>query len=184
MTLIQVATPASEVCGALALTALTLYFLAFFLAYLRIFEIATWSKLGQWHRQLFVLGILLITPMSLIDVSLTLPFTCSIGLTILYIGYGCILLSVLNLSDHTKILLSQNFGAKIVAWIGYYSYTIYLWHRFLLPEFLDSSMLRQGTWQWLSMQLLSYITAIALGYIAALLVEQPFLRLRNRLFSN
>ncbi len=64
--------------------------------------------------------------------------------------------------------------ARPLAWIGFYSYSIYLWH---LP-WLAVCRIRvfSGPWQALAY----YAGSIAIGVLVAKLVEIPALRLRDR----
>jgi peptidoglycan/LPS O-acetylase OafA/YrhL len=71
---------------------------------------------------------------------------------------------------------------RLVAWIGLYSYGIYLWHISII-----------GPVRWASDRLpkpmgviwdavMTYVLGIGIGYVTTKLVEAPSLRLRDRLF--
>jgi peptidoglycan/LPS O-acetylase OafA/YrhL len=82
---------------------------------------------------------------------------------------------------------------EALARIGFYSYSIYLWHWlvvFYLRPYVRSRCVTIGspftwsspleTWQWAA----SVVLCIVLGIGMAIIVEQPFLRLRDRWFPS
>ena len=102
----------------------------------------------------------------------TTRFLSTLGFTFLALSAGLWLLLAL----HGQI------RRGVLAWIGFYSYSIYLWHvpvslfgiRRLFPE--NSST---------GLPILAYFAAsIAVGVVAAKLIELPALRLRDRLFPS
>lgn len=107
-------------------------------------------------------------------------FFQTFGFTILYLMFGSLLL----LSLYAR---SEKFEAnplsRGLAYVGFYSYSIYLWHvplllwvfaKILQP---NPSLVRY----WLG--LAAYVLAsLALGIVMAKLIEQPALRLRDRIF--
>jgi len=64
---------------------------------------------------------------------------------------------------------------KAAAKIGYYSYSIYLWHTLIVYVFLDSKRTVWVFWAYLC-------TSIVVGIAMAHLVEIPYLALRDKLF--
>jgi len=64
---------------------------------------------------------------------------------------------------------------KAAAKIGYYSYSIYLWHTLIVYVFLDSGRTVWVFWAYLS-------ASIVVGIAMAHLVEIPYLALRDKLF--
>jgi peptidoglycan/LPS O-acetylase OafA/YrhL len=72
---------------------------------------------------------------------------------------------------------SRNPVIRALAWIGLYSYSIYLWH---LPVALLSYRLPTGPWIFIG-----YMTvSVFLGVAIAKLIELPALRMRDRLFPS
>ena len=67
-----------------------------------------------------------------------------------------------------------------VAWIGLYSYGIYLWHVSVIAP-LNSFASRFG-WPTWSVAILQPVVGMALGFGMTRLIEFPMLRLRDRLF--
>jgi peptidoglycan/LPS O-acetylase OafA/YrhL len=72
---------------------------------------------------------------------------------------------------------SRNLFSRTLARIGYYSYSIYLWHvvAMLGLEWMPASWFRFP---------LYFLAAIALGVLMAKLIEIPVLRLRDRVFPS
>lgn len=98
------------------------------------------------------------------------PFMLSFGLTFLYLGYGAVLAAVLTMERSPAGPLERP-----LAMIGFYSYSIYLWH---FPVYFA---LRWMGWN--AVTRWSYFVASpAVGVIAAKLVELPALRLREAWF--
>lgn len=143
-----------------------------------------WLEVVRRHPlAVCVAGLCLISPMLYLDV--TAPFVLTIGFTLLYLGYGCILLAIMHIPPQSIV-----FGwlgsrpVKAVAWIGTASYSIYLWHidagqHFVADHanwFVSSSPERS----WL-MAITVYMTmSIGVGWIMSKLIEQPALKLRER----
>ena len=69
------------------------------------------------------------------------------------------------------------FPFKIIAFVGVHSYSIYLWHA-LIKKFLILSPLSD---KWAIV--LYFILTIGLGIIISILIEQPILKFRNRVFK-
>jgi peptidoglycan/LPS O-acetylase OafA/YrhL len=101
---------------------------------------------------------------------LSSPLMHTVGFTVLYLGFGALLLVTLDRvpgARATKLL-------KPVAEIGLNSYSIYLWH---MPIALMLAHTRA--------LFVPYIAAsIVLGILSARLIEVPALRLRDRLFPS
>ena len=77
---------------------------------------------------------------------------------------------------------------RFTAWIGFYSYSIYLWHvtgmRVAERWFAPTSAATPGSGQWLLAAVVAVGGAIVLGWVTARLVEYPVLRLRDRLWPS
>ena len=114
------------------------------------------------------------------------PFIQSFGFTLLYLGFGGLLALSLTASgpDESSATLSAA-GSKIggvLAFVGMYSYSIYLWHIPVLTYVRGVQALSPVT---LSMASLTYIyiaISIPFGILMARIVEFPALQLRDRLF--
>jgi peptidoglycan/LPS O-acetylase OafA/YrhL len=102
----------------------------------------------------------------------------TVGFTLLYVGWGGVLMGVIALPASAW----NNPLARIVSWIGFYSYSTYLWHVFVVGLFLRGVHgLHLAAYPHVSM--VGYtISAVFAGYLAAKAVEMPMLALRDRLF--
>jgi peptidoglycan/LPS O-acetylase OafA/YrhL len=118
---------------------------------------------------LFVGGLALLIPALLFG---NIVFAGTVGLMLVFLGFACILIASVNGTA------SKNPLARALAGIGYYSYSIYLWHAvpnyLFFPE-LHLSLIRFAIY---------VISAIALGIIMARLIEGPSLVLRDRWFRS
>src|SRR5262249_9079429 len=81
-----------------------------------------------------------------------------------------------------------SFPARAVAFVGYYSYSIYLWHfnplRFMTDQWVYDRLGTglSGEPRWLATTVISVAATVLVGVVMARLIEQPFLRLRERFF--
>lgn len=102
-------------------------------------------------------------------------FMNSAGLTILYLSFGGVLCLVLQLPLQAKGILWP------FVYIGRYSYSIYLVHLIIGPG--TANFFRQNIWDGLPAPFYAFISFTAnilTGIIVSLLVEQFFLRVRDR----
>ena len=157
------------------------------LAYFYHFFPQKLAAAGRYRPALLLIGLALISPMFFLARE-TGPFVWTVGFTLLYLGFGCLLLALLyspvDASPSGRIIGSA--PARLLAWIGTYSYTIYLWFGMLSDRpvtalfrkvhFLPPSLL------WLTSTLLYLVLAVAAGYFMGTLVDRPALALRDRLF--
>ncbi|MGF6570669.1 peptidoglycan/LPS O-acetylase OafA/YrhL [Paraburkholderia sp. GAS333] len=107
----------------------------------------------------------------------------SIGYTIQALGFGALIVFVLEYSGS----LRTSWVYRGVAWIGLYSYGIYLWHSLALAP--GDMIIRKTTalglppsMIWIVALSAQFVIAIGLGYVTTRAVEYPFLKMRNALF--
>lgn len=114
------------------------------------------------------------------------PFAYTIGFTLNYLGYGCILIACVDAREGVLGRLLASPLARAVAFIGFYSYSIYLWHDLAREQIIDHlhSIERYGTLAYIWTTAADVLLATALGLMSAMLVERPFLWLRDRLFPS
>ena len=136
------------------------------LGYFQHFRGEEFQRAGRWP--LWIPGIALLIPLAFWD--LGSPWMDTIGFGMLSLGYGLIVLWAVNRSFPRSRLL------RAMAWIGRFSYSIYLWHfpvRMFLAYDATSNLLLLPV----------YLAAcLGFGWLAAWLVETPFLRLRDKLY--
>ncbi|MEC5163362.1 MULTISPECIES: acyltransferase family protein [unclassified Janthinobacterium] len=111
------------------------------------------------------------------------PLARSIGYTVEALGFCCVVVLALG----TPAGISGNLLFRGVAWIGMYSYGIYLWHSLALAPgqyLIDHLEAREVDASVVFVFTLAFqaLLAVGLGYCATRLVEWPFLRLRDRFF--
>jgi len=146
------------------------------------------ARVGRHRALLILLGLALISPMAIID-QLNSPFVFTVGFTLLYLGYGSILLAFVHIKPGDGPLgkAIKSPVARIIAWIGVFSYSIYLWHidlsnipieGWLMPRLPHKPL----SLFWLISTVASMGGAILVGVVMAKLIEMPVLKLRERLF--
>ncbi len=125
----------------------------------------------RWRWALLSAAVVLAAPVFIFDLERT-PWHFTFGFTALYLAAGALLLCALHHPGRRGAL----------SWIGFYSYSIYLWHipveRILLPALLPRDFPQAAA------AMLYVAASVAIGVLAAWLVELPLLRLRDRLFPS
>ena len=110
-------------------------------------------------------------------------FIYTTGLLFLYFGFGGLLL--LSLLRATESDRAPSITKRTVARIGFYSYSIYLWHmpvkNWLLP-WTNGLLGRRLPY---FVELAYYlVSAVLVGVVLAIAIETPFLRLRDKFFPS
>jgi len=113
-------------------------------------------------------------------------FLLTFGLTFLYLGFGGLLvltLEVRNVLSGSAAAVADRLGT-ICAFVGMYSYSIYLWHDALISTvyvfFLRKTV--HINVPGIALFLFELLGSIALGIFFARLIEFPVLRFRDRVF--
>ena len=142
-------------------------FAGVFLGYLKHFRQDTFARLTR--KPIWVLGILFLLPATMMREYN--PFMNVWGLTLLYIGYGCVLLSMVERPPSKGLL------ARGTSYIGRYSYSIYLWHGVVWP------LLFRGRFD-LRFLALGALVSIPCGIVLSKMIEMPALHFREKLFPS
>ena len=107
-----------------------------------------------------------------------------LGFTWMYLGFGIFLLLCLQVQGvlpKAGAAVAGNVG-RCFAFVGMYSYSIYLWHFAILrwePIFVDKVFnIRQG---FVSSYVSYLVASVAIGIVMSRLIEHPILRLRDRI---
>lgn len=98
----------------------------------------------------------------------------TIGLTTNYLGFGGLVLLAVTRRSIPNAL-------KPLAWLGYYSYSIYLWH---MPMWLWARMLFEKRAGHGAAVTAYFVGSLIFGVVAALVIELPMLRVRERLLPS
>lgn len=158
------------------------------LAYFYYFRPAFFATLGRYARILFIPALILLLPFSVLLIEQK-PFVMTQGFTIVYLCFGCILAAEMDRS--VPSIGRDKFYAhpfvRFIAWIGTYSYAIYLWHLYiaiLLKEWWPHSFLRSfnPTAIWVCTMLVYFSITMVVSVALSKLIEFPALRIRDRLF--
>jgi peptidoglycan/LPS O-acetylase OafA/YrhL len=161
-------------------------FFGVLLAYFWHFKPERLEKLAKRRGALLLGGFALLSlvvfwPLTGIDV-------CLIDRSFLYLACGAMLLALLYMEPDGKLL--TNPIAKLIAGIGYYSYSIYLWH-INPPRYVLISMTEERlkpflgvTERWALLTMLYMVVSVLTGILLGKLIESPMLHLRDRLFPS
>ncbi|HMJ61581.1 MAG TPA: acyltransferase [Bryobacteraceae bacterium] len=158
----------------------------FLLAYVFHVHPRWWRKLSERRGLLFLFGLLAIAPAAILTYrSLWLG---SVGLTALYLGYGAILIACVSESARRHWLdrVLEGPVGRSLAFIGFSSYSIYLWHIDIGGAAVNAVkpflFVRYPELHWLAVTAVFAATAVASGILIGRAVEMPVLHLRDRFF--
>lgn len=163
-------------------------FLGVLLAYWRHFCPDLFDALARQRRLLLVSGMLLVLPMAYL--LLKQPFVHTVGYTMLSLGYACLLVLFVSTrpGEGTLGKWLESRTAQGLAYIGTFSYSIYIWHLDFvmhpIQKMCFDGWLRglPPTVRWPVVMGVYWVAAIGLGIVMAKVIERPALALRNRLF--
>jgi peptidoglycan/LPS O-acetylase OafA/YrhL len=161
------------------------------IAHVSVFRPHLWERLLAYPWLMIGVGLVVVTPPMFFDRPLVWIHTA--GFTLLYLGYGSILLGAMGLQARSVPTRDRasNFAVRgllaALAWIGVFSYGIYLWH-------LDFAM--APVWyhvqpklsaftppsRWIVVNIIYICVAILAGVLMTYIIEFPVLRLRERWF--
>jgi peptidoglycan/LPS O-acetylase OafA/YrhL len=114
----------------------------------------------------------------------------TIGYSSLYIGYALILIRFVYRGERSAVLnrFVVSRSAGLIAWIGTYSYAIYLWHYdtgwwgYVYGENVGTALGLPGAVVWLCHTALWFTVSIFSAVLLTRLIEAPVMRLRERFF--
>ncbi len=165
-------------------------FVGVLLAYLHHFHPSALARIAKRRTLLLATGLALISPMFFIHHDRY--FVWTIGYTMLYTGFSCILLAAVYATPETGLLgrMLVSPPARLLAWIGVFSYSIYLW-QFDLAQFPVMYHLNHRVrahlpvlLHWPLVNGAFMVLAIITGAFMSMIVERPALALREWLFPS
>jgi peptidoglycan/LPS O-acetylase OafA/YrhL len=107
----------------------------------------------------------------------------SVGYTVLYVSSGLLLMAAMG--SESRDMERPGYPVRFLSWIGYHSYSIYLWHMLVQQIMLPISLRMMGITPSAEVVVAIYVfEAIAFGIVAARVIEVPVLRLRDRLWPS
>jgi peptidoglycan/LPS O-acetylase OafA/YrhL len=111
-------------------------------------------------------------------------YLSSFGVSAISISFGLILILWLNNKDFTKSAgkIIGNTGFNIITKIGFYSYSIYLWHLMIKSIMYNLLWLQGNTLNGYIVFVLYIVLTIGFGILLGKTIEIPFLKLRDRYF--
>jgi peptidoglycan/LPS O-acetylase OafA/YrhL len=107
------------------------------------------------------------------------PFVYTAGFTLIYIGFGTML--VLSLYKESRKRPQPGIVTRAIGAMGVYSYTLYLWH-VPMAQIFAAIATRFGMVNQYLLHALYFAASIVVGVATSKLVEIPVLKLRERLF--
>jgi peptidoglycan/LPS O-acetylase OafA/YrhL len=151
------------------------------LAWLRAFHSQAWSWLVSARWLMAAIAAAALVPVAFINDE-TNRFGWTFEYTEIYIGYACLLIFAIGCGrPRLKVISSLGRG---LAFIGSISYCTYLWHvtveyelaRHLFGRFHIHSAHTYAAWT-----MVNFSVCIVAGWLATVIIEQPCLRLRERM---
>jgi peptidoglycan/LPS O-acetylase OafA/YrhL len=158
-------------------------FFGVFLGYIFNFHPDRMEIVHRWRYLLLAAGIVLITP----PLFVADHYRHTIVFTLLYLGYGAILIALMSVKAESGALwrIVTSAPGKAIGFIGAFSYSIYLWHLDLASRPVNDWFVRHwgsidGAGMYCALVTIYVAVAVAVGIVMTLLIERPALWARER----
>ena len=157
------------------------------LSYLFHFKKNIFISICQYQKSCLLLGFLFLIPINISTIESSIQMR-SAGLSFVYIGYSLILLSFLSSKNNLNFLYTNIIG-KTVSFIGFYSYSIYLWHIDLglipIQKILNTFQIKNISFFYSFMVIIIYLfLSVLFGVVLGRFIEIPMLAMRDKLFPS
>ena len=151
-------------------------FFGVFLGWAFHFRAATFHSIVQrYWKPILIVSAAFVAPAAALDLESSF-FMQTIGMTLLYVGFGGFL--AVGVVSPLTPAAALDAPLNLLGRIGFLSYSIYLWHMPIAMTVAVSELSDGVRW-------MAYVGgSILAGFVAAGLVETPFLKLRDRLFPS
>jgi peptidoglycan/LPS O-acetylase OafA/YrhL len=164
-------------------------FFGVMLGYLHHFHPHRLAFAGKHRGLMLTAGLVLVLPYpALVVADQGNLIVGSIGFTMLFVGYGLVLLAAVAGTRERSEARPYRAAARVLARIGFFSYPIYLWHIDAAPlaEWFDTRALGAlpAEVHWLLGFVIFAVVAIVVGTVFALVLERPALAVRDRFFPS
>jgi peptidoglycan/LPS O-acetylase OafA/YrhL len=157
-------------------------FFGVFLSYLHNFRQPILKRLmsNPWRFPVSAISVLALAPACFLPTND--PFVYTFGFTFVYIGFGTmLLLSIYQEEDRKRP--APGMATRAIAWMGTYSYTLYLWH-VPMAQVFGALARRYGMVNQYLLHAIYFLSTLAVAVMLSKLVEMPVLKLRERLFPS
>jgi peptidoglycan/LPS O-acetylase OafA/YrhL len=156
-------------------------FFGVFLSYLHNFCQGILKKLMShpWRLPVSMVSVLALAPAFFLPFDDPIVYT--IGFTLVYIGFGTMLLLSIYHEDRKRPAPGR--ATRAIAWMGTYSYTLYLWH-VPLAQMFGALARRYNMVNQYVLHAIYFAATIVVAVVFSKLLEIPVLRLRERLFPS
>ncbi len=135
-----------------------------------------WNKIAKYGNQFIILGLFILTGAYFLCENQQ-SFNASIfGFSLIAIGYGCMVVGAIS---STTFLYKWN--SKITTFIAKLSYAIYLTHKGVIH--MTHLVLQEVKLDANVLLLICIVTCVGFAYLINLIIERPFMKLRNRIID-